>query len=257
MNTDRIEALLWARVDGTIEPEELAELEVHLGEHPKSREIERQIARITEGLGTLDRVPPPSELRDRINGALAHAASPAQTERAAATPINRFGPNWPTRWLPLAASLLIGVAIGFLLHPNTGGSIDPSNVTATIVSSPGQVEAGRVEIQLDDGAGRVVASRGRADVEVEVTVTTEIDVAVTLGSAAGPVRLESLISSNALATEVTPNHEGVVVRTVGPGTARISVVAIDAVEPVRLQVSSGGHAVEERWIDPVRNETKP
>ena len=27
MNTDRLEALLWARIDGTIEPEELAELE--------------------------------------------------------------------------------------------------------------------------------------------------------------------------------------------------------------------------------------
>ena len=44
MITERLEALLWARVDGTIEPEELAELEAHLAEHPEPRDIERQVA---------------------------------------------------------------------------------------------------------------------------------------------------------------------------------------------------------------------
>ena len=157
----------------------------------------------------------------------------------------------------MAASLLIGVAIGYLLHPGTSGSIDQSVATGTMVTPPSQTETGRVEIQLDAGAGSIVASRDRADVVVEVVLATEIDVAVTLGSAVGPVRLESLLSSNASTSEVTTHNESVVVRTIGPGTATVSVNTIDAAEPLRLQVSLGGVAVEELWIDPLRNEPKP
>ena len=56
MNTDRLEALLWARIDGTIEPEELAELEAHLAEHPEPREIERKITTIAHGLDTREKI---------------------------------------------------------------------------------------------------------------------------------------------------------------------------------------------------------
>ena len=157
----------------------------------------------------------------------------------------------------MAASLLIGVAIGYLLHPGTSGSIDQSVATGTMVTPPSQTETGRVEIQLDAAAGSIVASRDRADIVVEMVLTTEIDVAVTLGSAAGPVRLENLLSSDASATEVTTQNGWVVVRTVGPGTTTVSVNAIDAAEPLRLQVSSGGFAVEERWIGPPRIEAEP
>ena len=255
MNTERLEALLWARVDGTIDPEELAELEAHLAEHPEPREIERQITTIAEELDSLEKVQPPSELRERIRGALENAAPPsARTDHSPAALHPHSAHSWPAKWLPLAASLLIGVSIGYLLHPNAGGSIDRSVVTGTMVTPPGQTETGRVEIQLDAGAGSIVASRDRADVVVDVVLTTEIDVAVTLGSAAGPVRLESLLSSNASASEVTTHNESVVVRTVGPGTATVLVNAIDAAEPLRLQVSTGGFVTEERWIGASRED---
>ena len=255
MNTERLEALLWARVDGTIDPEELAELEAHLAEHPEPREIERQITTIAEELDSLEKVQPPSELRERIRGALENAAPPsARTDHSPAALHPHSAHSWPAKWLPLAASLLIGVSIGYLLHPNAGGSIDRSEVTGTMVTPPGQTETGRVEIQLDAGAGSIVASRDRADVVVDVVLTTEIEVAVTLGSAAGPVRLESLLSSNASASEVTTHNESVVVRTVGPGTATVLVNAIDAAEPLRLQVSTGGFVTEERWIGASRED---
>jgi anti-sigma factor RsiW len=258
MNTDRLEALLWARVDGTIDPGELAQLETHLIKHPEPREIERQITTIAEELDSLEKVQPPSELRARIDSALADAIPhTAQTDHSTTRPHTHSATASPARWLPLAASLLIGVAIGYLLHPGASGSVDQSGVTGTMVTPAGQLETGRVEIQLDAGAGSIVTSRDRADVVVEVVLATEIDVAVTLGSAAGPVRLESLLSSNASATEVTTHNGWVVVRTVGPGTATVSVNTIDAAEPLRLQVSSGGVAVEELWIDPLRNEPKP
>ncbi len=255
MNTDRLEALLWARVDGTITAEELGELEAHLTEHPKTREIERQISAIAEDLDSLEKVPPPSELRTRIERALADATLPAaQTDHLPTVHHTHSASAWQAKWLPLAACLVIGVAIGYLLHPNAGGSIDESVATGTIVTPPGQLETGYVEIQLDDGTGSIVASRDRADVVVEVVLAAEIDIAVTLGSAAGPVRLESLLSSNASASEVTTHNESVVVRTVGPGTATVLVNAIDAAEPMRLQVSTGGLVTEERWIGASRED---
>ena len=258
MNTDRLEALLWARVDGTIDPEELAELEAHLAEHPEPPEIERQITTIAEELDSLEKVQPPSELRARIGNALADASPPTgRIDHPTTTQHQRFAPASPARWLPLAASLLIGVAIGYLMHPNTGGSIDQSVVTGTMVTPPSQLETGRVEIQLDADAGSIVASRDRAGVVIDAVLTTEIDLGITFEGAGGPVHLESLSSTNASVTEVTTHHGSVVVRTVGPGAITFSVIASDADEPLRLQVSTGGYVTEERWIGTSRNEPKP
>ncbi len=133
MNNDRLEALLWARIDGTIEPEELAELEAHLAEHPEPREIERQITTIAEELDRLEKVQPPPELRARIDGALANATAP--TAHPAPTPHTQSAPAWQVRWLPLAASLLIGVTVGYLMHPELSGSIDQSRATGPMAAS--------------------------------------------------------------------------------------------------------------------------
>jgi anti-sigma factor RsiW len=246
MNTDRLEALLWARIDGTIEPQDLAELEAHLAEHPEPQELESQILVMAEELGQLKRVQPPSELRARIDSALEGATPPIAHQ--AASLLARPAPSWQRRWLPFAASLLIGVAIGYLLHPGVNSSIDRSVVSGTMVTPPDHPRAERIEIPLDADAGRIVVSRDRADVMVEMVLNTEIDVEVTLGSAAGPIRFESLFSSDASTNEATTRNGSVVVRTVGPGTASMLVSLIDAAEPLRLKVSVGGFVTEERWI---------
>ena len=255
MKIDRIEALLWARIDGTIKPEELAELEAHLAGHPDQREIERHISTIAEELDNLGQVQPPPELRERIDGALAIATSPAAHPTASSR--THSAPPWPARWLPLAASLVIGVAVGYLLHPGTGGMIDQLGVTGSMLTPTAQPETVPVEIHLDAGAGSVFASRSGADVVVDVTLTTEIDLGVTLASAGGPVRFASLNSTNASATEVATEHGWVVVRTRGPGTVTLSVSMSDSDELLRLQVSADGVPADERWIGPSRIEPEP
>jgi hypothetical protein len=258
MNNDRLEGLLWARVDGTIEPEELAELEAHLAEHPEPREIERQITTIAEELGRLEKVQPPPELRGRIDSALATATPPAaRTDHPATTPHTRPSPAWPARLLPLAASLLIGVTAGYLLHPGTGGSIDRSQATGAMLTPSAPSSVGPVEIHLDAGAGSVSASRAGAQVVINVTLTTAIDLGVSLAGAGGPVLLESLSSTEGAATEVTTEQGWIVVRTSGPGTVTLSVSAIDANDILRLQVSVDGGPAEERWIVSSRNELEP
>ncbi len=252
MNTDRLETLLWARIDGTIGPEELTELEAHLAEIPEPREIERQIKTIAEELDGLEKVQPPPELRGRIDGALANANPP--TAHPSPTPPTRSRPAWPARWLPLAASLLIGVTVGYLLHPGTGGSIDHSGVTGTMLTPTDQSETAPVEIHLEAGAGSVSASRAGADVVIDVTLTTEIDLEVTLAGAEGSVHFAGLTTTNGSATEVTTEQRWVSARTIGPGSLTLAVSAANADDILRLQVSIDGIPIEERWIGPTRNE---
>ncbi len=252
MNDDRVEALLWARIDRTIGPEELAELEAHLAEHPEPRGIERQITTIAEELDGLEKVQPPRELRGRIEGALTTANPPTALQTAA--PPTRSTPAWPARWLPLAASLLIGVTVGYLLHPGTGGSIDRTGVTGSMLTPTNQPEAAPVEILLEAGAGSVSASRAGADVVIDVTLTTELDLEVTLAGAEGLVYFASLNTTNGSATEVTTEQGWVSARTIGPGFLTLAARAANPDDILRLRVSIDGIPIEERWIGPTRNE---
>jgi hypothetical protein len=215
MNNDRLEALLWARIDGTVGPEELAELEAHLAEHPEPREIERQITTIAEELDGLEK---------------------------------------PARWLPLAASLLIGVTVGYLLHPGTGGSIDRAGVTGSMLTPTNQLEAAPVEIYLEAGAGSVVANRAGGDVMIYVILETEIDLGLTIAGAEGPVHFTGLGGDQSLTEVTTPEQKSIVVRTIGPGSLTLAARAADADDLLRLQVSIDGIPIEERWIGPTRNE---
>ena len=255
MNSDRLEALLWARIDGTIEPKELAELEAHLAEHPEPREIERQISTIAKELDRLGKLQPPQELRGRIDDALSSATSPAA--HPAPTPHIHSVPAWPRRWLPLAASLLIGVTVGYLMHPGTSGSIDQSEVTGTMITPSVQPGTGQVEIHLDAGGGSISASRAGADVVIDVTLIAEIDLEVTVAGDGGPVRFAGLNSTNTSATEVSTEHGWVVVQTHGPGTVRLSASAENSDDMLKLVVSVDGAPVEERWIGPSRIELEP
>ena len=255
MNNDRLEALLWARIDGTIDPLDLAEVEAHLAEHPEPREIERQITTIAKELDNLEKVQPPPALREQIDGALANATPPIA--HPTATLRTHSAPAWSARWLPLAASLVIGVAVGYLLHPGIGDSIDQSGVTGSMLTPTTQPVTAPIEIQLAAGAGSVVTSRSGADVVVDVTLTTGIDLGVTLAGANGPVHFAGLNSTDASATEITTEQGWVVVRTRGPGTVTTSVSASDANELVRIQVSVDGVPAGERWIGPSRIELEP
>jgi hypothetical protein len=253
MNIDRLEALLWARIDGTIDPQELAELEALLAEQPEPREIERQITDIADGLKGIEKVQPPPELRGRIDSALENAAPPEAHH--AASLLARPAPSWQRRWAPVAASLVIGVAIGYLLHPGAGSSIDQSGVGGTMLTPTTQLEPAPIDIQLD--AGLVSASRSGADVVLDVTMTEEIDLSLTLAGEGGIIRIASLISATESTTSATTEQGWVVLRTRGPGSATLRVSASDTDEPLRLQVSADGVPVDERWIGPSRSEAGP
>ena len=79
MKPDRLEALLWERIDGVISEEDHAELERTLAESGDARELEREIAALAERLSQTAEVPPPSDLRQKIDAALDAARPPGST----------------------------------------------------------------------------------------------------------------------------------------------------------------------------------
>ena len=256
MNTERLEALLWARVDNTIEPEELAELEAHLAENVAAQETEKQIRRIAQGFDQLEHVQPPPELRGRIDEALSRAEPPARGP----IPFDpaRAGSPRSMPWLPIAASLLIGVSIGYLMHPVTGGSIDRSEVTGSMLTPTSLTETAPVEILLGTGTGSVVASRAGTDIVVDLTTSVPADLRVTLAGTLGPMRLAGLTTEAALAAQVSTGQGWVVVQVLGTGRLSLTSTASQADEVVRLQVSSNdGASIEEHWLGPSTMEPEP
>ena len=260
MRLERLEELLWERIDGTIDAADQVELEAFLAEDLEARELSQELTVLAKRLAGVREVAPPAALRERIDRALADATSPPSrtgTDHPTTTTHIHPAPPWTARWLPLAAALLIGVTAGYLLHPGAAGSIDRSRATGAMLTSSAQSGVEPVEVYLDAGIGSVSASRGGADVVIDVVLTAEINLGVTLAGAAGPVRFAGLNSANAAATEVSTEHGWVVAQTHGPGTVTLSVSAADADDTLKLVVSIDGAPVAKRWIGPTRIELEP
>ena len=160
MNRDRLEELLWERIDGTISPGDLAELEAHLAEHPQPRELERDINKLAEMLDDPDEVVPPAELRARIERSLEAAAPPWSDHRAAPKPVATLGfDRVLPRWAPIAASLVIGVAIGYLLHTGPTAQIDTSQVTGSMTTPAAYPDIRPSIVDLGDSIGSIEIQR--------------------------------------------------------------------------------------------------
>ena len=93
--------------------------------------------------------------------------------------------------------LLVGVAVGYLLHPGAGGSIDRAEVTGAMLTPTEQLESAPIEILIEGGS--VVASRAGSDVVVDLKLTSDIELGLTLMGTGGPVRMTNLAASLATA----------------------------------------------------------
>ena len=77
MKPDRLEALLWERIDGVISAVDRAELDAWLAGNSQARELDRELIALAARLEESVELEPPAELRPRIDRALAAARPPA------------------------------------------------------------------------------------------------------------------------------------------------------------------------------------
>jgi len=109
MRSERLEALLWERIDGEITDADRAELEAHLAEHREARELEEELVFMARRLDEIAEVEPPQELRPLIDDALA-AANPPRHEpesrriKGPTRPLRPVRPDNPPTFRPPAGT---------------------------------------------------------------------------------------------------------------------------------------------------------
>jgi len=250
MRPDRLEELLWQRVDGTITPDEQGELETFLAEHPESKDLVREIARLAELLAPPDETAPPPALRGRIDEALAAATPPVHLGRIPRTVrARRWGDRWPPRLLPVAASLVLGVAIGYLLQPSATGTIDESLAVGAMGGVSVTPNAAPVIVDLGADTGRIVADRVGSELTVNIGLVRPLDLRLDIEATAGEIRLiESVNSSGSPSTLAFENGE-LTVRTGGPCKQRINAALTEGSSRVRIRATADGTVVREWWIE--------
>ncbi len=231
MKSDRLEALLWARVDGTIDESELAELDGFLAAGGDSRKIERQVAMIAEELGKLEDVQPPAELREKIDSALAQASPPAaRIGHNTSTPALRPSNPIISRWLPLAAGLVIGVAIGYLLHTGPMAQMETSQVSGSMTTPAAQTTAPPAVLDLGQSIGSIEIRRTGKIVSLDLDLS-------------GSGNLELILE--------TPDGDRTTLAVNGPSTRRW---VVESEEALRLEVRINGAVSAEHLIEAVELE---
>jgi hypothetical protein len=249
MKPERLESLLWECVDGTISGEALADLEGHIDQHPEARELQREIEKLAKQLDGLGRAVPPKNLRARIAVALPDAPPSIRETPLAAAPVLSLPKRRPMIWLPMAASLLVGVTVGYLLQPGAGVAVDRSSVVGTMTAASPEPAAGDLVIDLGGQAGMVAVSRRGGETAIRVELATETDLEIDLEVADGVLLLSRIDPADDAGFEVTTAAGKTVLRTRGPAARRFEITATDEAVPVRFVIRSNGAVVAEGWLD--------
>jgi len=250
MRPERLEEMLWERADGSIAPDELAKLEQFLAEHPESKDLEREIVRLAELLAQRDEVAPPAALREKIDRALAAATPPGQMRRIPRTArARRWRDRWPARLVPVAASLVLGVAVGYLLQPGTTGPVDDAQVAGAMRVTTVTAEAAPVIVDLGDDTGRVVANRVGSALVLEIALVRQVDLRVDLEPNDGEIRLTGMSQAVVSDSEMKFENGLLAVRTRGPGNQQLEAGLSAESSRVWFRVTADGTVVFERWIE--------
>jgi hypothetical protein len=288
MNLERLEALLWERIDGVIGAEDRTELEAFLAQDQEARELEHELGVLADRLASARELKPPAELRERIDRALimaepplapaeavevpgpravakettaveipaAPAAKPPPTPpKAAARP--RTDGGWQSRLLPLAASLLIGVAIGFLVQFAAGPGVDASRAVGTMHVPAEPAPTDVVTIDLAGDLGALSVWREGPLLAAELGLVEDIEVELVLESSFGDLFVGGAGMAESPASEISLDGGRVVLRAVGAGRYALKVVAAEKRVPIRLRVNSGVEVLADRWIESVEEQIEP
>jgi len=251
MNRERLEALLWERIDATISGRDLSKLETALAAGGESRRLEREVADLAGRLTELRPVAPPGKLRARIDEALDVATAAAGPARTRVKVVSRrpWSERAP-RWLPLAACLLVGIAVGVMLPMVGGLTVPESQVAGTMGAA-----AGGTPVTLDLGSGRGTMAISRDPSETRVDLHLEGDEEIVLsvrqpGANLAVSRLDGAGHSSALAVD----GGSVSLRTSGPGLRRLGISGASPTTALQLAVTAGGTVILEHRVEALSEE---
>ena len=249
MNSERLEALLWERIDGTIGDLERAELEAALAADPEASRLETEIALMAGQLETMPRLAPGHGLRSRIASALAEARAPGPPAAVPAASVARR--RWirrPAAWLPLAACLVIGIALGLML-PSIGGVSVEESKAAGAMGADAARSGPPLRLELGGGLGMLTATRAGTAAIIELRLETDDEVTLAVGQPGAEVAISELGDDAGPDRSLMVVEGRVLMRTRGPGAIRLGLTAGSDTAPLHLEVSADGATVAERWVE--------
>ncbi|HSN53924.1 MAG TPA: hypothetical protein VLT32_04600 [Candidatus Sulfomarinibacteraceae bacterium] len=249
MNSERLEALLWERIDGTINDAERDELETALAADPGARRLEAEIAHMAGRLEALPRLTPGRDLRSRIASALSEARAPGPPAAIHASSIpRRRSIHRPAAWLPLAACLVIGVAFGLILASIGGVAVETSKATGAMgadTARPGTP----LRFELDSGLGLLTVTRTGPEAIIELRLETDDEITLAVGQPGAEITISELGDAAGPDRSLTVVEGRMVMRSRGPGAIRLGITAGSDTAPLHLEVSADGATVAERWVE--------
>jgi hypothetical protein len=249
MKSERLEALLWERIDNTLGDAERAELEAALAADPEARRLETEIAHVAGQLESLPRLAPGHGLRSRIASALAEVRAPGRPAAMSAASIaRRRSIARPNAWLPLAACFVIGIALGLML-PSIG-DVEVEESKAVGAMGADAVRPGPpLRLELDRGLGILKVTRTGSAAIIELRLETDDEVTLALQQPGAEIAISELGDDAGPGRSLSVVEGRVVMRSRGPGAIRLGITAGSDTAPLHLEVSADGATVAERWVE--------
>jgi len=179
---------------------------------------------------------------------LAGVPTPKREAQQASSAIHHVAKWRPTHWLPLAASLLVGVAVGYILQPANGVSVDASRAAGTMGATSLEHAAQRLDVDLEDPTGTIaIRRRGRlAAITVELAAGTDLEIEMEVAD--GYLLLTGIDRDDATGFDVSAASGKTVFRTRGPASRTLEFTATIPSSPVRLIVRADGLVVADDWL---------
>lgn len=250
MNSERLEALLWERVDGTISTGDLAALTAALTEGEEPLRLEREVVGLADRLADVRPVAPPERLRARIDEALAAATHAADHVKLQGTVARRraWAESTP-RWLPLAACLAVGIALGAILPLVGDLDVPESQVAGTMGAAAGLP----VALDLGDGRGVVRIVRSPLETRIDLELETDEEVVLSIWQVGANLAVSGLDSADH-STTLSMTGGSVSLTTRGPGLRSLGIRGATPTAELRLEVTVGGAVRLEHRFAPVPEE---
>lgn len=244
MKPEYLESMLWEERDGTLAADEREALGRYVEDHPEARKLQEEIESLATRLDDLGRAVPPQDLRQHIKEALS-AVPPSATASSTSSPSvpYRTSSRRSVSWLPMAACLLVGVALGFLFHPGSGPSVEPEKAAGAMSTARVESPSSPLKISLEDPSSSIEVSRTGDLAAIRIDLGSTTDLEIDLEAAEGFLLVTGIEADDAAAFDVMATAGRTALRLQGPTSRTLEITTTSGRVPIRLVVREKGVVV--------------
>jgi hypothetical protein len=247
MKPDELDRLLWDDADGALDVAERERLEAALAAEPAGKRRRREVAECASLLAAVEAVPPPPDLRARIDRAI--AARPSHRPRPAwrgvwdgvLAPRHRMHLAWAAVLVGAIAAVLL-LADGARLH-DAGDSRFAGALLPEVVPF-----AGPETVDLADALGALTLSMRDGSLLCQLRLDRPADGGVRLTVTGGGVMPGAVETAGVSVTPIEPAPDTVGVVAVGVGSASLAVRVAGTRQELSVRVEAAGRVAFARRV---------